>query len=80
MIPTKPIHEQRRLLRERAGCRFVESEEFCKLLLGFKKLIRADETALEVRGLLDLETGARIFIEQEKLTPPHRRHATIGRP
>jgi hypothetical protein len=74
MVPTKPIHEQRRLLRERPGCRFVESEEFYRLLLGFKKLIRADETALKIRGLLDEESGTRIFIEQEKLLPPQPHH------
>lgn len=75
MVQTKPIHEQRRLLRERAGCRFVESEEFCNLLLGFKKLIRADEMDIKIRGLLDVETGTRFLIEQEKLLPPQPHHS-----
>lgn len=75
MVLTKPIQEQRRQLSERAGCRFVESDEFCQLLLGFRKLVRADETALKIRGLLDVETGVRFFIEQEKLLPPQPHHS-----
>ena len=70
MVETQPIQEKRNELRQRPGCRFVDSEEFCQLLLGFRKLIRADETALMIRGLLDVETGTRFFIEQEKLLPP----------
>jgi hypothetical protein len=27
-----------------------------------------------IRGLLDVETGARFFIEQEKLLPPQPHH------
>lgn len=64
------LQEQRQLLRESAECRFVESDEFCELLLGFKRMVRADESASELRGLLDLETGTRFLIEEEKLTPP----------
>ena len=74
MALTSTLREQRSLLREREECRFVDSEEFCRLLLGFKRLIRADEAAVEVRGLLDLDTGTRFLIEQEKLIPPSPHH------
>ena len=75
MVPTnplqeRPLQERRRLLRDKAECRIVDSDEFCKLMLGFRKLVRADDSALQMRGLLDVETGIRFLIEQEKLTPP----------
>ena len=75
MVPRNKFREQRRLLREQAECRFVDSDEFCSLLLGFRRLVRADEAALEVRGLLDPDTGTRFLIEQEKLTPPAPHHS-----
>ena len=74
MAPISTLNEQRSLLSKREGCQFVDSEEFCRLLLGFKRLIRADESSVEVRGLLDLDTGTRFLIEQEKLTPPPQHH------
>jgi hypothetical protein len=59
--------ERRCVLRERLDCRFVEQDEFCDLLVGFKKLIRSDEAAVSIRGLLDPQTHARFLIEEEKL-------------
>ena len=70
MMPASTLQEQRRLLRQSEECRFVDSDEFCELLLGFKRMVRADESASELRGLLDPETGTRFLIEEEKLTPP----------
>jgi len=67
MMQTDTSHEAQRLLREHAEYRFVDSTEFCSLLLGFKRLVRADEAALGMRGLLDLDTGVHYLIEQENL-------------
>jgi hypothetical protein len=40
-------------------------DEFCKLLLSSRKVIRCDETT--ARGLLDVATGERLLIKEEKL-------------
>lgn len=61
------IRERRRVLRRQPGLTFVHRDEFCELLLSYKKLIRLDEPAVGVRGLLDVESGERFLIEQEKL-------------
>ena len=63
------IHARRSMLRDSVECKFVDSDEFCELLLGFRRLVRADETSVDLLGLLDLDTGTRFFIEQEKLAP-----------
>jgi len=46
---------------------FVNRDEFCKLMLSYRKLVRADEPGNRVRGLLDVESGERYLIEQEEL-------------
>jgi hypothetical protein len=46
---------------------FVNRDEFCKLMLSYRKLVRADEPGNRVRGLLDIESGERYLIEQEEL-------------
>ena len=61
------LSERRRTLRESTKLDFVQRDEFCKLLLSSKKLVRADEPRASVRGLLDVETGKRYLIEQENL-------------
>ena len=48
-------------------CRLVESVEFCKLILSRKRLQRSDQPATGLRELLDLETGTRFMIEEQKL-------------
>jgi len=67
MVPTESICLERKALRERTENSFVQRDEFCRLLLSGRKMIRSDEPALSVRGLLDLNTGARFLIEQENL-------------
>jgi len=59
--------QRQRLLQGGEGVTFVHREEFCRLLLSFKKLIRSDEPAVRVRGLTDVESGERYLIEQEEL-------------
>lgn len=48
--------------------RLVDREEFCKLLLGYRRMIRADEPSTGMRGLRDLQTGVTYLIEREKLS------------
>jgi hypothetical protein len=67
MSRTELIHVQRRALRERSESTFVQRDEFCRLLLSSRKMTRSDESALNVRGLLDLKTGTRFLIEHENL-------------
>ncbi|HVT28160.1 MAG TPA: hypothetical protein VHE81_09100 [Lacipirellulaceae bacterium] len=61
------LSERRKLLRERPDHTFVRRDEFCRLLLSNKKLVRSDEPGVRLRGLLDLESGERYLIEQEEL-------------
>ena len=64
---TVTIDERRRAMRERADFMFVQREEFCRLLLSTRRMVRSDEPDVHVRGLKDIETGTRFLIEQEKL-------------
>jgi hypothetical protein len=59
------LPERRRSPRESAPATFVEREEFCRMLLSNRKLVRSDEPAY--RGLLDVETGRRFLIERDEL-------------
>jgi hypothetical protein len=63
--PSKWFHERGRAWKESSRGTFVERDEFCKLLLSSRKVIRCDETT--ARGLLDVATGERLLIQQEKL-------------
>jgi hypothetical protein len=67
MTFNETIKERRSALRQRPGFTFVHRDEFCRLLLSCKKLVRSDEPAVSVRGLLDVQSGERYLIEQEKL-------------
>jgi hypothetical protein len=53
--------------RRRPDPVFVRRDEFCQLLLSFKKLVRSDEPARHIRGLLDVTSGVRYLIKQEEL-------------
>ena len=65
MSPSKWSHEQGRAGKGYSRGKFVERDEFCKLLLSFRKVIRCDE--ITGRGLLDVATGERLLIKPEKL-------------
>jgi hypothetical protein len=67
MTFSETLMERRRALQQRPGLRFVQRDEFCRLLLSCKKLVRSDEPAISVRGLLDVQSGERYLIEQEEL-------------
>lgn len=59
--------QRQRVLQSGQDVTFVHREEFCRLLLSFKKLIRSDEPADRIRGLMDVESGERYLIDQEEL-------------
>jgi hypothetical protein len=59
--------QRQRALQRGREVTFVHREEFCRLLLSFKKLIRSDEPAVRIRGLTDVESGERYLIDQEEL-------------
>lgn len=59
--------------RAASNCRFVERDEFCSLLIGFRELVRADQSDEGIQGLLDLNSGMHYLIEEEKLFPPLER-------
>ncbi len=67
MMLLETIDERRRAMREHSEFTIVQREEFCRLLLSSRRMVRSDEPDVHVRGLLDTETGARFLIEQEKL-------------
>ena len=52
---------------ESADCRFVDKNEYCNLLTGFKRLVRVDDTHRGLKGLFDLDTKTLYMIEQKKL-------------
>ena len=76
MTVSETMHDCHRATRasgsneaQRAGANFtfVQREEYCNLLLSTRRMVRSDEPGHHIRGLLDLETGMRFLIEQEKL-------------
>jgi hypothetical protein len=67
MMLIDALDERRRLVRDNSNSTFVQRDEFCSLLLSTRRLVRSDEPGRGVRGLLDMDTGVRFLIEQEKL-------------
>jgi hypothetical protein len=67
MVLTETLGERRVAMRDASPYTLVQREEFCRLLLSTRRLVRSDEPRLRMRGLMDLDTGARFCIEQEKL-------------
>ena len=67
MSQTEMLPEQRRALRQFTRSEFVQRDEFYRLLLSCRKMVRSDEPAVDLLGLFDLETGTRFLIERRKL-------------
>jgi hypothetical protein len=67
MVLTETIDQRRAALGDKSDYTFVQRDEFCRLLLSSRRLVRSDEPRLRARGLKDVDTGARFLIEQEKL-------------
>ncbi len=63
------VNDFRNKLERRPECSFVDRGEFCRLLVSRHQLIRSDEAAANVRGLMERVTGTRFLIEEEKLFP-----------
>jgi len=53
----------------RLDSQFVSREEFLKLLVSRKQLLRIYDSENCVRGLLDTKAGKRFLIRQENLMP-----------
>ena len=64
---TETIDSRRLAMRDDAKFTFVQREEYCRLLLSTRRMVRSDEPSLHARGLLDTETGMRFLIEQDQL-------------
>jgi hypothetical protein len=59
------LSEKRRARLERSAATIVKRDEFCEMLLSFRRYVRSDED--RYRGLLDVETGRRFLIDREEL-------------
>jgi hypothetical protein len=55
------------MVRASGDSSLVQPNEFLRLLLGRRKLVRSDSMGGTVRGLLDVQTGKRYLIEEEAL-------------
>lgn len=67
-MTTIGLHQEgRHEVSERSSGTFIPREEFCKLLLSNRKMLRFDERGGKVRGLLDVQSGALYLIEREEL-------------
>jgi hypothetical protein len=67
MMLTPALGGRRRTKREVAPGTFVPREEFCRLLVSSRRLVRSDERDKHICGLLDIDTGNRFLIQQDKL-------------
>jgi hypothetical protein len=52
--------------------RIISPAEYRELIVSHRHLVRADEPALGLRGLKDLDTGEHFLIEERKLHEPRR--------
>jgi hypothetical protein len=48
----------------------ISPDDYCRLAVSVRKLVRRDDKAAGLRGLEDLETGERFFIDEEDLFRP----------
>jgi len=48
-------------------CVRISPDDYCRLALSIRKLVRCDDKAAGLRGLQDLETGERFFIDEHDL-------------
>ncbi|MFO0870699.1 MAG: hypothetical protein U0935_17355 [Pirellulales bacterium] len=50
------------------GFRFVDPEEFCRLVVSTRPLQRCDDPRSGLRGLSDVATGEQFFVEDLRLS------------
>jgi hypothetical protein len=67
MMLSQTFGERRRARQESLPGTFVPRDEFCRLLLSTRRMVRSDDRAKHICGLLDVATGTRFLIEQDKL-------------
>jgi hypothetical protein len=48
-------------------CVWISPDDYCRMAVSTRKLVRCDDKAAGVRGLQDLETGERFFIDEHDL-------------
>ena len=61
------LQSNRRRLLALPDCQFVEPADFIDCAISRRSLSRVDDPVAGVHGLLDQQTGARIYVEDEKL-------------
>ena len=64
---TASIGEIREKLKSLPECVFLERDEYSKLAISNRRLVRFDEPLASLHGVLDPSTGFRYLIESEKL-------------
>ncbi len=64
------IGHKRQLLRNEPNCQIVSREEYCRLAISHRQLVRCNEPKARMYGMAEPITGWRFFIEAEKLFIP----------
>ena len=59
--------QRRALLMKSDVCKFVDAENYTRLVVSNRSLERADDDAARLCGLRDLNTGELFYIESERL-------------
>ncbi|TWU22576.1 hypothetical protein Pla144_40360 [Bythopirellula polymerisocia] len=67
MTLREPLFEKRLQSSERRDYTYVQPDEYCRLLLSWRKMVRVDAGDSEVCGLMDLQSGKRYAIERQRL-------------
>ena len=67
LVTRGSLHERRRRLTSQKSYRHVDPNEFRALVISTRRLIRADDPASELRGVIDPESGTRFVTESEGL-------------
>ena len=67
MTTRKPFFQERFDLRNHCDAVFVQAEEYCRLLLSWRKMERIEDKAGNVCGLFDVQSGKSYLIERERL-------------
>jgi hypothetical protein len=66
MLPITP-GKTRSALEDRSEHRFVDRDEFVRLLVSSKNLTRVDEDTSGLRGLFDVDANCTFLIDEDEL-------------
>ena len=72
IIDPKETASMREGLQRQENIRFVDRQEFSKLLISFRQLVRFDVARARIHGLHDHVSGIQYVIEEEKLFAPEQ--------